>query len=641
MFYSDLTEDLKKNKDFFKKHYMFFLSSILTISTALSLILYYANSLQITQLASNSNMSEFSLISLFLLAILIVITIFYMIFLKLNSKNKPEVLMSFSIKNNDERQALQNKINDEINTLKINLDNENNETTTKSENKKLLKKFLNEIHEYLKHAHEILTIEEINSYIQSKSITTEIKCEALKEFIKPKPTDPHEYNPLTHALKAIRSIAVWPKKKAKQRPIIFGIFGILYFYPAIILLMHFYGNPNFDPVSNWLLNNLFLPAANGLVAPGHAEWIAALATGFLFAKVFYLLADFLLQIKEKKPAESILAQPFKSLYEQPISSLLGIIGLAILVKVCAGISIFTHLSGSWLAFNLITILIKLVALLYDTFKNNEKSLIAKIFIFPVFLFFYFNRFMKKFSEVFFSGLAEIIFAPFRYLLWPIIRVFLDNITFKKARTIFNKFEDQCLIIFEYIKFLLSRCKILNALLFAGCIYTMIPLINIIATGHILSSSTYSLFNKLLLNLNFNTSIDIACLVCIIACTLPLFLYIYNFKENMAFTTFTSIIAITIVVSLIANISNAHINNIYSTESDFNLSLNNCFGIILVGIGLSYLAYFYKLTSGFYEVHKSYVTNKDKFCSAYPDYFPTTMIYEEKKHEKQGSNERRP
>ena len=205
--------------------------------------------------------------------------------------------------------------------------------------------------------------------------------ETVKSICNEITKSPIDKSPIPGIWHAVTHIFVMMAETAKQRPLIMLGFAISYLLPAGILFAYYYGNPHFSAPTNWLLNHLLLPISHGLVLPGHAQWLAALCTGFLLAQAWYVISDLVVTAREGRIDKSLIISNLLKLFEKPITNLVGMTFLVSLVYILSGISFFSHLSGSWLMFNLLTIMFKVVLILYDTAKHKIDSTVAKSILF--------------------------------------------------------------------------------------------------------------------------------------------------------------------------------------------------------------------------------------------------------------------
>lgn len=234
---------------------------------------------------------------------------------------------------------------------------------------------------------------------------------------------PYTANPVKHLGKGVKGFLQWFGKESRKRTIIYAMMGFAYVFPATMLFLTYYGHVIFSgPLA--AINKVFLWISAGLVEPGKAQWVAALATGFLLAKIVLLVGDLIDSCAKGKFKDSYIAKFFIWFFSTPITNLVKISCLLFLVYIFSGISFFTHLSGSWLVFNLATILIKVVFFIYDLAENTDSSLLAKIILFVPRCLYHLLEFISQLMQTIFSFIFGAVEFVIRTLLWPIVRVFI-------------------------------------------------------------------------------------------------------------------------------------------------------------------------------------------------------------------------
>ena len=387
---------------------------------------------------------------------------------------------------------------------------------------------------------------------------------------------PHHYNPIRKALIYCRKAMFWAKRTAIDRPLLMAAFGVVYIFPATIMFMGYYGNPHFSAPINWLYQHVFLPVANGLVNASHAHWVAALATGFLFAKIFFLLADFIESaFKKGNIGESYLVSWLYDFFKRPFSNILILAGLTVLVQIGYGIDFLTHYSGTWVLFNLMTVLFKISLFLYDTINNSENSLIGLSLMFIPRVLADLNSFFTKLPQVVFGLIIELIVAPIRFILWPILRVYIETLTtpfmstkykikvrdgfHSKNNNIIDYFERKTKDKFDAIKSKAQEISLVNLLLVFGSVYTIIPIVYMLFFNHMIVGPFYNWYNQLIMSAHVKFGIFTPCIISVLAVICPSILLLYNDQNNIRVKLVAVVGFAATVGSLITN-SSSQITN---------------------------------------------------------------------------------
>lgn len=449
----------------------------------------------------------------------------------------------------------------------------------------------------------------INSLRNWKTTQSFIKTEFSK--------DPIDNNPVKSILSLGNSALGWLNNQAILSPWTMIVFGGLFIFPTTILIMHFYYHVAFSGPIAWLLNNVFLPTANGLVSPGQMPWLAAMASGFLYAKLFFLIANL---ITEKQ--ESLIGGLCKKIIKNPILYLTGLLALLSVTKILAGISFLTHLSGYWIIFSLSTVMLKVVLFIWDLLRKPTKGIMYSTMVFPLRILANLNNVGEILRKAWFeikTGIFEIITAPFTKVLWPIVRTYIHpfkqlyyyiyknkvpkyrlnkdcnyddlrkklNHSFPEKEAIQDKYpgiyqildaktnvalnqkEVTKLRTIECGKYLqlsrgektkkaihkvLAKVSFGAVVTFSLTIYTAIPLVYLIFSQHLPIGPAFNWFNQLLLGLQAKTNVSLLCLTAIIALLFACSLIIYTSGKNSARQN--SVLSLGFIVSTMSIITNA-------------------------------------------------------------------------------------
>ena len=143
---------------------------------------------------------------------------------------------------------------------------------------------------------------------------------------------PYTANPVKHLGKGVKGFLQWFGKESRKRTIIYAMMGFAYVFPATMLFLTYYGHVIFSgPLA--AINKVFLWISAGLVEPGKAQWVAALATGFLLAKIVLLVGDLIDSCAKGKFKDSYIAKFFIWFFSTPITNLVKISCLLFLVYI--------------------------------------------------------------------------------------------------------------------------------------------------------------------------------------------------------------------------------------------------------------------------------------------------------------------
>lgn len=369
---------------------------------------------------------------------------------------------------------------------------------------------------------------------------------------------PITHNPVRAFFAVIANLLGFLKNQAERNPYIMMVFGLLFIMPSVILMMHFYGNVIFAEPINWLLQNIFLPTANGLVNPLHAHWLAALATGFLYAKVFFIIAESLVNQK-KSIAYTKIWTPF---IEHPIINSCKIIGLLILTKILTGVSFLSHLSGSWLIFNLLAIMIKVVSMLYDIVESGSNGIFYKLVMFPI-------RFLKKLltepSSLLVEswkeikiGFFEVTIAPFSMIIWPVLKTYMTPFFDKNS---FTNIQRKGTSLKKFCKIIISKISFKSFVALVATIYSTLPLVNLIVYHHLNMGIAFNWYNQFLLALQVKTSASILGLVAAIAIFCVGILSVFTSKSSLRSTYVLVLFSDITIISLASSSMNLNVSSV--------------------------------------------------------------------------------